>query len=390
MSPTPKKNPNLPRGITMNNGLYHLRLSYHGKQYSCGMYPTLKLAKIAMDKYRAEIILEKFVPPAERRRQLKKQREAAVAEKVTVGEWSTVWLESLEDGPHPRSPGTVTSYRSTLNAHILPVLATTALVNVTPELVNQCVELAKRSGEGASRNVARTLRAMFNAAVLAGVGGLKESPVKVKVEKAGTGRRADEDIPSLEEAEALADAMPADTRLAVELAVWLQLRVGEVLGLQRQDFKNLDKAGASELTIERQWLSKSKPPAYGAPKDDSYRKVAIPDVLAEKIHAHLKAHVLTAPESPVFPSSRDKTRPMSHNAFASRWNDARAKVRPGTNFHALRHLGLTLYAQAGATTTETMRRGGHKDIEAAQRYQHSSVKRDQELTARLNKMMKEN
>lgn len=56
---------------------------------------------------------------------------------------------------------------------------------------------------------------------------------------------------------------------------------------------------------------------------------------------------------------------MSHNAFARRWNDARDEVRPGTNFHALRHLGLTLYAQAGATTTETMRRGGHKDVEAA-------------------------
>ena len=387
---SPKKNPKLPRGISMRGDLYRVQLTYRGRQHECGTYPSLKLAKLALEKYQAQIILETFVPPAEMRRQLKKQREAADAEKVTVGQWSTIWLDGLREGPRPRSEGTITSYSSTLNAHVLPALTNTPLTKVTSNDVVQCVTAAKRSGEGASLNTGRALRAMFNAAVLAGAGGLTESPVKMKFEKGGTGRRTDEDIPSLEEANALAAEMPDDSRLAIELAVWCQLRLGEVLGLQRGDFQKLDKAGAAELKIERQWSSKSKPPTYTAPKENSYRRVAIPDTLAGKIQAHLAEYVESDPDAPVFPSPRDKTRPMSHNAFARRWNDARDKARPGTNFHALRHLGLTLYAQAGATTTETMRRGGHKDVEAAQRYQHSSVKRDHELTARLNDMMKEN
>lgn len=381
----------LPRGIDKRtNGWYRARISVDGRQYYLGEWPTLTDAKTALQIAWGQKAAGTFIPPAERRRLRKAAQEKEAAEQLTVAQWSDVWIESLEDGPSPRSPGTITSYSSTVKVHILPMLGERPLTKVTDDDVAECVTKARANGVGASRNTARTLRAMFNAAVTAGAGGLEKSPVHVQVEKAGAGRRKDEQIPSLEEANALAEAMAPDVRLAVELALWCALRVGEVLGLQRQDFKNLGKPGLAELSIERQWLSKAKPPAYGTPKDNSYGRESIPDVLVSKIQAHLDNYVDDAPDAPVFPSPRDQTRPMSHNAFARRWNAARDEVRPDTSFHTLRHLGLTLYSRVGATNTESMRRGRHSDIEVAQRYQHSSVERDRELTALLNQMMREN
>ena len=381
----------LPKGISRggrDGKSYIARISVNGTQYYLGLWPTLTDAKTALQIAWGQKAAGTFIPPAERRRLRKAAREKEAAEQLTVAQWFDVWIESLEDGPNPRSPGTITSYRSTVNVHILPMLGERPLTKITNDDVAECVTKAKDSGAGASRNVVRTLRAMFNAAVLAGAGGLTESPVKVKFEKGSSRRRSDSEIPEVEEVNALARAMTPETYLAVVLAFACDLRLGEVLGLQRRDFTNLDKPGKATLVIERQWLSKAKPPAYGAPKDDSYRRVAIPDMFAPEIQAHLTAYVDDAPDAPVFPSPRDKTRPMSHNAFASRWNAARDKERPGTAFHALRHKGLTVYAQTGATGTDTGRRGGHKDPDSAQIYQHSSERADQENTARMNEVLK--
>lgn len=392
----PANEPALPTGISWdhNAGQYRVRVTWKSRQYTVGRYFPLTHAKAALELARADIARREFVPPSEQRRLERLQQQKMDEEKrleqerqLTVKQWCKVWLDTLENGSEARSPGTISSYRSTLNAHILPPLGHELLTDVTPEKIDACIAVATKSGIGASRNVARTLRAAFNAAVAIGAGGIESSPVQVKIPKKATGTRQDDEVPSLEEVSALAGAMTPETELAVLLAAWCSLRVGEVIGLQRGDFKNLDKPGKASLNIDRQWLSKATPPDYGPPKDDSYRTVAVPDLLAKKVATHLDKYVADASDAPVFPSPRNRERPISHNALSSRWNEARAQVRPGTDFHALRHFGLTMYARAGATQTEIMRRGGHRDVDAAQRYQHSSIERDQQHTAQLNEWM---
>jgi integrase len=56
------------------------------------------------------------------------------------------------------------------------------------------------------------------------------------------------------------------------------------------------------------------------------------------------------------------------------------------HFHDLRHAGLTLSAQVGATLAEVMRRAGHSSAAAAIRYQHAADKRDKEIAARLSRL----
>ncbi len=59
---------------------------------------------------------------------------------------------------------------------------------------------------------------------------------------------------------------------------------------------------------------------------------------------------------------------------------------PTAHFHDLRHAGLTLSAQSGATLAEVMRRAGHSSSAAAIRYQHAADRRDAEIAARLSAM----
>jgi integrase len=54
-------------------------------------------------------------------------------------------------------------------------------------------------------------------------------------------------------------------------------------------------------------------------------------------------------------------------------------------WHALRHFGLTAYAQTGATLAEIQARAGHSTVHAAMRYQHAAD-RDAELAVRMSSM----
>ena len=386
----------LPSGITIRNRpegkRYRVRVTYQGRVHECGEYRTKRLAELALDRYQAEAVLGTFVSPAEQRRKLRREREQKEAQKLTVAQWSQDWLALLETGgldplnPAPRSPGTVTAYRSTLRTHILPGLGSTPLVEVSGDAIIRAVQKAGEAGPGAARNTAKTLRSMLNAAVTRKVPGMTVSPFPRELKTKKAPRRATEDIPTPGEVSKLAELM-GDYGLAVKLAAWCQLRIGEVLGLQRRDFQNLDRPDSATLTVERQWASKASPPGYAEPKSGSARKIAVPPALVPEIRAQLEKRVLDHPEAPVFPSTLNANRPISHNALGHRWSKIRNEVHPGLHFHSLRHAGLTAYAQLGATMAETMARGGHRDTEAAARYQHAGVARDRELAAKLTTMI---
>lgn len=67
------------------------------------------------------------------------------------------------------------------------------------------------------------------------------------------------------------------------------------------------------------------------------------------------------------------------------WKHARIRAGiPGVHFHDLRHAGLTLSAQAGATLAEVMCRAGHNSAAAGLRYQHAADRRDAVIASRLS------
>ncbi len=153
-----------------------------------------------------------------------------------------------------------------LKNHVLEDLGDIRLAALTTERVSEhLATLASRPSErhpgarvnGVAPNVVIVLRSMLNAAVKAKVGGLDafdfpKSPKHRRV------RPEDEqgEVATPEEVKAFTEAMPQRLRIAVPLAAWCALRIGEVLGLQRRDLENLDdrpraRVAACPETVER-------------------------------------------------------------------------------------------------------------------------------------------
>lgn len=77
---------------------------------------------------------------------------------------------------------------------------------------------------------------------------------------------------------------------------------------------------------------------------------------------------------------------LSSTGFHDRYNEAVKGVEgldSRFTFHGLRHSGLTLLGQCGATLAELMHRAGHSDVERVIIYQHSSRERDAALADKL-------
>lgn len=374
----------LPRGIDQRtDGQYRARVYWHGRQHSIGSFFTLGDAKAALAIARSEMARKVFVPPSEQRQATRDVQAQATLEATTVGEWAEEWLARLADAG--RSPGTVRAYRSTLNVHVLPTIGDRRLIDVTRADIDRLLD-PMRARRSVYANTARTLRAMFAAAISADVGGLTTSPVRVSIPK--DSRASDpidgDDLATPAEVRKMAEVMPAHLRIAVPLAAWCSLRVGELLGLQRRDLEHLDDPARAVLHVRRQWNTKATPPGYTAPKAGSRRSVAIPELLLAPLAEHIATHAGPGRDGPLLPSTVNPAAPVSQTAFDKHWRAARDQVRPGFRFHSLRHTGLTEYARAGATLEELKRRGGHTDAMVALRYQHATAERDRALTARLS------
>ncbi|WP_299061687.1 tyrosine-type recombinase/integrase [uncultured Actinomyces sp.] len=370
-----------------------MRVSYQGKRHMVGSYRSLAEAKAALTLAKADIVRGTYKTPEEVQgeRQAAREREAAALavakaleeKELTVSAWSEQWLDQLiETG---RSDGTLRTYRSTLSRHILPALGKKKLGEVTQDDVDRL--LRSRKTPAVRTNVSRVLRSLYLAAVDQGVGGLTAVPFRLHVPKPQVARGLDSSkVATPEQVRALAEALPERLSLAAYLAAIMSLRLGEVLGLQRGDFEGLDSPGLAVLHIRRQWNSKAYGggASYSAPKAGSEGVLAVPEELAAQVRAHLERWVGEAKTSPLFPSAADPSRPLSQTRFDEEWRAARVKAgMPAFRFHDLRHTGLTLYAQAGATLSEIMARGRHKHPEVAVRYQHATLERDRANAAVL-------
>ncbi len=381
----------LPRGVTRYRGRYRVRVDHEGRTQALGMFDTLTDARAALDIARGQIARGLFVPPAERRVARMAEAAKVEAESVTVREWSQRWLADLEANPD-RSQATIVSYRSVLKNHILDELGDIRLADLTTDRVADHLAALGRQRStrhpdsrvnGVAPNVVIVLRSMLNAAVKAKAGGLEGFDFP-KAPKHRRVRPEDEhgDVALPEEVKAFAEAMPEHLRIAVPLAAWCALRMGEVLGLQRRDLEHLDDPEQAVLHVRRQWNVKAN--ALTAPKTGSTRSVAVPAALLPSLTHHLQTYTPSQRTAPVLVNSRGVR--VSQSALDRAWRTAREHAgRSGFHFHDLRHTGLSKYAEQGATLAELLHRGGHTDVTVALRYQHATAQRDRALTDLLSR-----
>lgn len=180
---------------------------------------------------------------------------------------------------------------------------------------------------------------------------------------------------------AVAGRMPSEYRLAVSLAFWLSLRLGEVLALRRRD---IDLERGAHVTHA---LSYTKEDGFvdSTPKTEAgVRDIPIPGPLMGDIRAHLDEHAMPGADGLLFHSERGGF--LYQGEFEKMYAKARdAAGFPGVRFHDLRHSGNTWFAQhTDATVADLQRRGGWSTPAMALHYLHSDGERLRRLTEQMS------
>ncbi len=114
------------------------------------------------------------------------------------------------------------------------------------------------------------------------------------------------------------------------------------------------------------------------------RVVTLPDFAADIIEEHLDRYVPAAPEALFYTRRLGEFAPMDGREFLAALKKACGEAGVESSiFHDLRHSGMTLYGQAGATLAELMSRAGHSSVGSVMRYQHAIRERDAVLIDKM-------
>lgn len=385
--------------------------SYSGPDLQRHQSPRTFVSKIDAEGWlayeRRLIDRDEWTAPQQREDERLKAEEAAREPALTLRIFGPDWIEARHNRQgQPLKPRTKHDYTRLLDSKILPSLGDLPLTEITSDHVD-IWHRSLREHPTEQAHAYQLLRAILNSAAESGL--ITGSPCRIKGAGSANTDRTHMEMATIKELGALVAGMPQHLRLAVQLAAWCALRLGEVTALQRNDVTlQRDDAGdlvAGAVRIERsvQWIKGKK--VVGTPKTRAgIRTVHIPPHLLAEVENHLSCECADGegcrrPRTPIhwehaqpgvtgllFPNPKGSH--MHPRTFGNPWYKARAAAgRPDLHFHDLRHMGATLAAQSGATTRELMDRLGHTSARAAMRYQHAAADRDKEIAKRLSALI---
>lgn len=337
-----------------------------GELRSLGTYRTKAEASQALAAFETDLSRGHWVPKQD---------------PITFADYAAQWLET-----RPLKMRTRESYADHLRLRINPTLGPLPVSRLTPAVVRAWYADLRRQADAKGRGGAvlshsyRVLRAILTTAVEDEL--LPRNPCTIK--GAGTDKARERRLPTEPEIWAVADAAPPRYRALVWLAAATALRSAELAGLRRCDVDLLHR----QLHVRQTYVEPARGPAYfGPPKSDAgTRTIALPSVVVPLLEEHLMRWSGPGPEGLVFLS--DKGQPISrHNRRWWRDACADAGLPATTHLHDLRHAGLTLAAQSGATLKELMALAGHSSPRAALVYQHAAEHRATALADAMSRRL---
>lgn len=350
-----------------------------------------------------QIARGQWEPPAVVAARRRAEAEAERARTLGFAEYAEHWMEMIRTQPNrsgkKRSEGTIRSYQSKVSGYLIPEFGETPLRDIDAARIEVMTDRLdaipsplnpKSKFNGVSRPVLVVLMMILRQAARDGIISVappvsvpKQESVRYDFDHAET-----DDVARPDQVEALYDATPEHFGIMVLLAAWCQLRRGECLGLQRRDII-WHEDGTATLYVHRQLNANTGD--LTMPKTEAgKRPLSVPDIMLHRLRKHLEDNVAPEAKAPVVPTMRRGSVPLSNTRWGYIWAEVREKVNDlpfRYRFHDLRHTGLTIFAQEGATLAELMRRGGHSDIRVVLRYQHSTIARDRdrELAERMSR-----
>ncbi|MFF0445941.1 tyrosine-type recombinase/integrase [Streptomyces sp. NPDC004609] len=274
-------------------------------------------------------------------------------------------------------------YRRLLRLHILPTFGGLDLDEITaPRVRTWRAERRKATGETTVAKSYRLLKAIMETAADDEL--IRRNPCRIR--GAGKESSAERQIATVDQVDALADALGPRWRLMVFLGAYGPMRPEELAELRRNDV-DLDamtvrvRMAAPELTTGRR--------AEGPTKSDAGKRVVVlPAFLSVDLQRHLAWYAEKGPDGLLFVGERGK--PFRRSTFGRKWRKARGTVGlpAGFRFYDLRHTGHTLATRSGATLKDTMVRAGQSSERAALIYQHSDLDRQQEVASGLDQLVR--
>lgn len=304
----------------------------------------------------------------------------------TVADLAAAWLDA---SPHLTETTRLT-YRRNLDAYALPTLGRTDAASVTPEAVQRLLgRLSGHLAPSTVHRVYRTLRTMFGWAV--GLGYMTANPCALV--KPPRVPRTEIETFTVDQVEAIADAIGPRYRTLILVAAYGGLRWSELVGLRRRDVDGDAVIVAGQLQrIGGQFVRNDPKSVAGR------RRVTLPASVAADLDRHLVEFTGPDPDDLVFVNQHG--RPLGPS-FRSNWYRACAQVGLGRRtiknhrpayadmprFHDLRHTAVAFAIASGAHPKAIQQRLGHSSVAMTlDRYGHLMAGMDADLAASIDGM----
>jgi integrase len=172
-------------------------------------------------------------------------------------------------------------------------------------------------------------------------------------------------------------------RLIIETCIATGTRISEVLGLTWRHV-NLD---AGTISIEQRVWHQD----VGRPKsEDSKRVLGIGNLIAR--YAAKAAEDDATPDSFVFQQKRAPGKPLWDSGVRDALHQAAQAERcdfPGLGPHSFRRANITWRQQVGGSAIEASKIAGHSDLEMTGEYTCVSPERQNELTRRIQRRLRD-
>ena len=307
--------------------------------------------------------ITKWSSPTERKRQEEalKRRRTLFCDYV-LDEFATTWLNYAADGSE-LAAGSKRKHREYLSHLSHAFFWKYPLTGITTEDINRWLADLDNFNGGATprKKTFQLLKSICAKAVAEGA--VDKSPVSMKAPAVPKSRQAQIPPATPEELQTIYANMPKTTRIAVWLGAILDLRIGEVVSLQVQDWNpKTQTLHVCHSADENGGLKATKTATSNTTQP-------VPPQLAKLISSACEGKkpadfiVTCADGSHITP-----------NRLRDHFNDAKAKAgRPDLHFHTLRATSITAAVATGASLKDTMAWGRHADAQTSiERYQRAS------------------
>ena len=330
-----------------DRGTFRAKYTYHGEvitktfkdRLSAEAWLNGERSRVEADKAG----ITKWTSPTDRKRQ-----EAAVKRRRTLfcdyvmDEFAPTWLNYATDGSELAS-GSKRKHREYLQHLTHSFFWKYPLTSITTEDINRWLaDLDNFGGATPRKKTFQLLKAVYSKAVAEGA--VAKSPVTMKAPAVPKSRQAQIPPATAEELQTIYANMPSTTRISVWLGAILDLRIGEVVSLQVQDWN---------------------------PKTQTLRVCHSADVNGQLKSTKTATSNTTQPVPPQLGKLIDKAcedkRPtdfivtcadgthITPNRLRDHFNEAKTKARRADlHFHTLRATSITAAVATGASLKDTM------------------------------------